>query len=166
MAYVFKSPGTDGIFPALLQKGISTLMPHLRKLFIWSYTYGHTPEIWSRVKVIFIPKQGKNPEDPRSYRPLNLTSFLLKTMEKIIDSHLRYGQLLERPLCDWQHAYQRGKSTISALHELVSKVENSLENKEIALTAFLDIEGAFDYASHDSIRRAAEDKGFDALLIN
>lgn len=162
----FKSPGRDGIFPALIQRGLDTLMPHLRKLFIWSYVYGHVPKIWRGVKVIFIPKIGKNPEDPRSYRPINLTSFLLKIMEKIIDSHLRLEYLNSRPICDNQYAYQQGKSTTSALHHLVGSVEHSLEHKEIALVAFLDIEGAFDNASHSSIKRAAEEKGIDALSIN
>jgi ribonuclease HI len=162
----FKSPGKDGLFPALLQKGLEILMPHLRKLYIWSYTYGHVPEIWRGVKVIFIPKLGKDPEEPRSYRPINLTSFNLKTMEKIVDSHLRTEPLSRQQLDASQHAYQQGKSTVSALHQLVSKVENSLEHKQIALAAFLDIEGAFDNASHQSIKQAALDKGIEAHTVN
>ena len=150
------------IFPALLQKGLSILLPLFIKLFRLSYTLGHVPDVWKEVKVVFIPKAGKNPEEPKSYRPINLTSFLLKTMEKIIDSHLRNEYLLINPLNQAQHAYQQGKSTISALDQLVSKVENTLENKEIALVAFLDIEGAFDNASHASIQQGAEQKGIEA----
>jgi len=43
---------------------------------------------------------------------------------------------------DNQHAYQAGKSTDSALHTLVGKIEKALHNKEYALGVFLDIEGA------------------------
>ena len=42
-----------------------------------------------------------------------------------------------------QHAYFKGKSTETALHTLVRTVENSLSNKKFCLTAYLDIEGAF-----------------------
>jgi len=42
-----------------------------------------------------------------------------------------------------QHAYTNGKSAESALHLVVSNIENSLSIKEYTLIAFLDIEGAF-----------------------
>jgi retron-type reverse transcriptase len=51
---------------------------------------------------------------------------------------------------------QAGKSTVSALHHLVRKVENAIRHKEVALTAFIDLEGAFDNTGFESIRAAAE----------
>ncbi|KAI5750827.1 hypothetical protein M8J77_001575 [Diaphorina citri] len=60
-----------------------------------------------------------------------------------------------------QYAYQAGKSTDTALHKLVHTIENSLENKEIALGAFLEIEGAFDNTSFNSIIKAAKEKGLN-----
>ena len=74
--------------------------------------------------------------------------------------------MMRQPLNQTQHAYQQGKSTISALHKLISKVENALENKEIALVAFLDIEGAFDNASHSTIRQAALRKGIENETVD
>jgi hypothetical protein len=38
--------------------------------------------------------------------------------------------------------------------------------KEVALCAFLDIEGAFDNTSYESIQRAAQNKGIDPTSIN
>jgi len=43
-----------------------------------------------------------------------------------------------------QHAYQAGKSTESALHQLIGRIEKALDAKEYALGIFFDIEGAFD----------------------
>ena len=42
-----------------------------------------------------------------------------------------------------QHAYQAGKLVETALHQLVVRVEKALDQQEIALGAFLDIEGVF-----------------------
>ena len=72
---------------------------------------------------------------------------LLKTMEKIIDNHIRGGALKKEPLHRKQFAYQAGKSTETALHSLVHVIEKTLAVKEVALCAFLDIEGAFDNTS-------------------
>ena len=55
----FKSPGKDGIFPAVLQKCldlISVLLLGIYRLFL---ERAAIPELWREVLVIFIPKAGK-----------------------------------------------------------------------------------------------------------
>jgi len=47
------------------------------------------------------------------------------------------------PLHANQHAYLAGKSTDTALHNFVSKIERAAHDKQYALGVFLDIEGAF-----------------------
>jgi hypothetical protein len=42
-----------------------------------------------------------------------------------------------------QHAYQRGRSSETALHNLVSMIDSALGHKIFALGAFLDVEGTF-----------------------
>ena len=160
----YKSPGPDQLFPALLQKCLDIIASFLIKIFRASYSYGCIPSLWRKVRVAFIPKGGKKPaEDPKAYRPISLSSFLLKTMEKIINIHVR-GQLSE-PLHAKQFAYQSGKSTEDALHDLVGKIEKTIEFKEVALCAFLDIEGAFDNTSYASIIRACKRKGVDEFTV-
>jgi hypothetical protein len=60
--------------------------------------------------------------------------------------------------------YQPGKSTERALHQLVTRIEKTLDDKGIALRAFLDIEGAFDNTSYLSIIRSAQRKGINDTL--
>ena len=56
---------------------------------------GYLPNTWRKVKVVYIPKAvKKDPEHPKSYRPINLTSFFLKTLERLVDYHNSY--ILER----------------------------------------------------------------------
>ena len=95
---------------------------------------------------MFIPKPGRNTySGPRDYRSISLTSFLLKTTERLVDRYLRDEALAIVPLHPNQHAYQAGKLVERALHQLVVRVEKVkvLDQHEIALGAFLDIEGAF-----------------------
>ncbi|XP_066907811.1 uncharacterized protein [Halyomorpha halys] len=65
-----------------------------------------------------------------------------------------------------QFAYQAGKSTISVLYCLVKKIENSLDNKEIAFCAFMDIEGPFDNTSHETIGKATRRKGASEATVS
>jgi hypothetical protein len=79
---------------------------------------------WRQVNVTFIPNPGKSDyTEAKAYRPISLSAFLLKTMEKIVDRHIRDGALRFEPLHWNQHAYQIGKSTEAALHNMVTRVE-------------------------------------------
>jgi hypothetical protein len=107
----YKSPGPDGILPALLQKEIKALPPSIVLLCKPSYTLGYLP--WRGVKVVYITKaRTKDPEQPKSYRPISLTSFPMRTMEKLIDLHIRSKYLVRHPLHKMRFAYQAGKSLV------------------------------------------------------
>ena len=56
----YKSPGMDGIFPALLQEGWDVLIPCLVRIFRACLATGYVPAMWRQVKVVFIPKPGRN----------------------------------------------------------------------------------------------------------
>jgi hypothetical protein len=88
-------------------------------------------------------------------------SFILKILEKLIDRHIRGGVLVEKPLHQYQYAYRAGMSTETALFQVVQRLEKSLEHKEIALGAFLDIDGAFDNTSFKTIITATKEHGLE-----
>jgi hypothetical protein len=55
--------------------------------------------------------------------------------------------------------HTRGADPEAALHDLVQKIEGSLNQTELALGVFLDIDGAFDNASFGSMDAANGDHG-------
>jgi len=95
-------------------------------LLTWSVSFtpawrmDYVPAMWCQVKVVFIPKPSRNSYcGPRDFRPISLTSFLLKTIEKLVDRFLRDVILALKPLHPNHHAYQAVKSVEMALHQLV-----------------------------------------------
>lgn len=92
-------------------------------------------------------------------------SFLLKTLERLVDRHIRDGALKDRPISTCQHAYQAGRSTETALHSLVREVEGALNRKEAALCVFMDVEGAFDNTSFAAIGSAAARFGINSTVV-
>jgi hypothetical protein len=127
----------DEIFPALLQEGRGILIPYLVKIFCACLATGYVPAMWHQVKVVFIHKPGRSSYcGPTDFRPISLTSFLLKTMDRLVDRFLRDEILALQPLHPNQHAYQAGKSVETALHQLIVRVEKVLDQQEIALGVF------------------------------
>jgi hypothetical protein len=126
----------------LLQERQEAVIPYLVRIFRACLSVGYVPAIWCQVKVMFIPKPGRNScSGPRDYRPISLTSFILKTTKRLEDRYLRDEALALVPLHPNQHAYQAGKSVEMALHQLVVQVEKALDWQETALGVFLDTEG-------------------------
>jgi hypothetical protein len=56
----YKSRCMDGIFPALLQEGRDVLVPYLVRILRACLATGYVPTAWRQVKVVFIPKSGRN----------------------------------------------------------------------------------------------------------
>jgi hypothetical protein len=85
-------------------------------------------------------------------------------MEKLVDRYIRDGELRIHSLHRNQHVYQVGKSTETALHNVVTLIEISTQCKVNTLGAFLDIEGAFERTSFDTIIQAAGRHGIEPAL--
>lgn len=72
-----KSPGLDGIFAGELQSAADIL-------FLWVPIGGNYHYV-VQAKVIFIPKDGRSRHcNPISFRPIILTYFLLKILERML----------------------------------------------------------------------------------
>ena len=52
----YKSPGNDGIFLILLQKGLNHIDKKLVKIYKESLRTGKIPGSWLETKLVFIPK--------------------------------------------------------------------------------------------------------------
>ena len=161
----YKAPGPDAIHPIIVQKGWNLLKVQLYMILRACLAIGYIPNAWRNVKVVFIPKPGKDEyDDAKSYRPISLTSVFLKILERLVDRFLRSGALKEAKLHKNQHAYQTGKSTETALHSLISRIEHAVYRNEYALGVFFDIQGAFDNAPTDVIEKALETKGAHRIV--
>ena len=116
------------------------------------------------MKIIFIPKPGKvDYTVPKAFRPITLSSFLLKGLEKVVLLHIKetYDTTLFQ-----QHAFTEGRSTETALDHITDYIERSFDRQEFVVAAFLDLKGAFDNVKYEAIKRAMERRGIDKTLIN
>jgi hypothetical protein len=86
-------------------------------------------------------------------------------MERLVDRYLRDEALAIVPLHPNHHAYQAGKSVETAFHPLVVRVEKALDQQEIALGAFLDIGGAFNNTSYETMCDALVRYGSEYTIV-
>jgi hypothetical protein len=137
----------------VLQQMPEEVVETLTELYKRSIQEGTVPSAWREMKVIFLPKEGKDDyASPKAYRPITLSSFLLKTMERVILWYL-LEKVIELPLAK-QHAYTAGLSTETALSTFVDDIEKAIYRGQYVLAVSLDCSGAFDRIGFDSAARA------------
>ena len=100
----YKSAGLDEIMPIMLQKSPSEIIDLLSKMYRGCLNLGYIPKQWREVRVVFIPKAGKTSHTtPKDFRPISLSSFLLKTLERLVNLWIKQTTDVEKQ-CSMQHA--------------------------------------------------------------
>lgn len=96
-------------------------------------------------QVIFIPKPSKlDYTDPRAYRPISLTSLVLKTLERLILRHLSNDHDLIDLLSPYQYGFQPGHNTELVISTVLQHLETAKKGCQQAIAIFMDIKGQFD----------------------
>ena len=136
-----KAPGYDELtveiwikpWPVVRQKVLDIMNRCLRE--------GRFPAPWKigLMKILYKGNE-KDPQDPKSYRPLTLLPVLGKVYEKVINKRILGSLQQGRKLHEKQYGFRPGRGTEGALIEVVEKVKNSRQNYVAAV--FLDIAGA------------------------
>ena len=91
-----KAGGFDEIKPKALQNLPEEMIVRLTTLFRACIALGHTPAIWTKSRVVFIPKVNKSDySEARAWRPITLSSFLVKSVEKLVLWELEHADLID-----------------------------------------------------------------------
>ena len=161
-----KTAGPDEIKPIVLKLLPDSTIDRIVAIYQASIRMAYMPKQWLTSTVVFIPKPGKESYNiPKSFRPISLTSFLLKGLERILGWHLEDTVLKERPLSEWQHGFKRDKNTETAILNTVDRIESAILRGGFAVGAFLDIQGAFDSLKPKCAIKALKDKHFPPWFI-
>ena len=151
-----RAPGPDGFKPIILKNLDEKSVAFLTETYKLSVLRGQIPLKWRQMNVTFIPKPGKSDyASPKAYRPITLSSFVLKGLERLMLWYLREN-IITTPLKS-QHAYTMGLSTETALSEVLDYVEKAFYNKQKVLAISLDCTGAFDYVSFEAAEMALKE---------
>ena len=161
-----KSPGPDGIKPVVFEHLTTNFKQFLVFIFQCCIHFHYTPSKWKDTKVIFIPKPGKDDYSlPKSFRPISLSNYFLKTLERLVCWHMDESLRLY-PIHHRQHGFMTGRSTESAISVTTNYIEQYLAHKQYCLASFLDISAAFDSIDIEHVRRSLLKHGGQKDLVN
>ena len=143
--------GPDGIHPKFINNIFSYLVKPLKKIFNLSLSTGVAPDSWKFSEVIPIYKNNRKPNNCASYRPVSLTSYMSKLLEKIIHTKLLKHLTDFDVITKSQHGFLSRKSTTTNLLECLNDWTLALDEKHKLDIIYIDLEKAFDSVSHEKL---------------
>ena len=160
-----KSCGPDEIPGRLLLEGASHLAKPLTQLFNLSIETGTLPMDWKKSNITAIHKRGSK-HSPWNYRPISLTSIVVKTFEHMLHHKLSIYLLANNPLSPVQHGFRSKHSCQTQLLQATNDWLTTLNNNARAHVIFLDFSKAFDTVPHQRLLIKLENLGIRGQLLN
>ena len=145
-----KSAGPDDMHPAVLKRIAHHIAPAVYSLFRTSLDQGALPSDWKQGTIRPIFKSG-DPALPANYRPICLTSVLVKTLEKIIRSHLDRHLIANGLLPSNQHGFVPGKSCVTNLLLAREAWARAWDHHTPVHALSIDFSKAFDRVNHATL---------------
>lgn len=150
-----KAPGPDGIPNVALKAAIEAYPDMFRTLMQKCLEDGQFPDRWKVQKLVLLPKPGKPPGHPGSYRPICLLDTVGKLLERIILNRLTIYTESENGLSKMQFGFRKRKSTVDAIRTVVGEAEKASKQKRrgdrYCAVVTIDVKNAFNSASWEAI---------------
>ena len=135
-------PGPDGISYRLIKSVRDTrLGRELVDEVVDNLWRGVIPAAWRQMRVVFIPKTGRDLSVARRWRPLNLINCVGKLGEKVVGDRIQdKGDELFHRL---QYGSVRGQSAVDVLYRSVVKARACMDAGSSIGWGFWDVKGGF-----------------------
>ena len=153
-------------FPAIvLKKCKLTISGSLYRLWRRSLDTGEIPQYLLNQKIVPIFKKGGK-TDAQNYRPVSLTSHLIKIFERVLRralvSYIEKNNLLSAN----QHGFRRTKSCVTQLLVHIDSILEMLSKGENADVIYLDFAKAFDKVSHKILLQKLVNIGIKGKVLS
>ena len=155
----------DNDIPALILKKCKDSISY-PILLIWqaSISSGHVPKIFKKQIITPVHKKSSKAE-PANYRPIALTSHVIKIFERIIRKQLVDHLERNNLICSNQHGFRKHRSCLTQLLSHIDLILQNLQNGMDTDVIYLDYAKAFDKVDHQILLQKLYSYGVRGKLL-
>ena len=141
------APGNDGITPKILKDCNQNLSLPIYILWKKSLDTGIIPNACKESLIVPIHKKGKK-DQSSNYRPISLTSQIVKIFEKIMKKNIVHHLETNSLLGEFQHGFREKRSCLSQLLLHYTNIFEIVNKGDMVDVIYLDFARAFDKVDH------------------
>ncbi len=159
-----KSPGPDNLHPRVLRELAHAIYRPLTAIFNTSIKSAVIPDEWKQANISAIFKKGSK-KDPGNYRPISLTSIVVKLLESLIRDEIVKHMLTNKLFSDKQFGFMGGRSTTLQLLYILENWTKSLDEGGFIDVIYTDFQKAFDTVPHRRLLGKLHSYGINEGII-
>ncbi len=156
--------GPDEIPVSLLKNCKEAIAFPIHLIWSHSITTGQVPSFYKFSHVFPLHKKDSRAL-PANYRPISLTSHIIKVYERVIRKKLVSYLEMNDLICNKQHGFRSGRSCLTQLLHHFDDVIESLTNNSDFDSIYLDYAKAFDKVDHKLLIRKLRLYGIHPKLV-
>ena len=160
----YSAMGPDRVPPILLKECKQELAPALQIMWRKSLDSGEIPKIYLQQSIIPIYKKSGRAM-AANYRPISLTSQIIKLFERMLRVKLVEHLETYRLLSDNQHGFRRGRSCLTNLLHHLDSIISILEENNNADVVYIDMSKAFDKVNHHTLLYKLSQMGIGGKIL-
>ena len=159
--------GPDNIPPSFLKSLGPFALQELLSIFNSSFSLAHCPRIWRVATIIPLLKAGKSSSEVASFRPISLTSCVVKLLERIIADRLYYIAETNNMFSQFQAGFCKGRSCEDQIICIVQAIEDGFQQRlmQRSVLTLLDFSKAYDTVWREKLLLHMLNTGIPPTLI-
>ena len=161
------APGPDDIPPAFLKELGTKALEVLLSIYNDSFWLAACPQIWRTAIIVPLLKAGKPSGFLKSYRPVRLTSFVVKLMERLIAERIFFIMETSGSFSNLQAGFRRGGSCEDQILKITQAIENGFQRRKMerSTLVLLDFSSAFDTVWRQRLLISMSEQGIPLQII-
>jgi ribonuclease HI len=159
------APGPDDIPPSFLKNLGPKAFSFLLNIFNLSISQAVCPQQWRDAIIIPLLKSGKPASKLDSYRPISLTSCVVKTMERMIGERLYQYAESKGLFSDLQAGFRKGMSCEDQILTITQAIDDGFKDSKRSVAVMLDFSKAFDTVWREKLLLSMIEQGVPMYIV-
>ena len=162
------APGPDDIPPTFLKALGPIAKAELLDIFNESLLYANVPQIWRLAFILPLLKLNKPASQLASYRPISLTSCVVKLLERMLANRITSVAETKGMLSKLQAGFRKGRCCEDQILKIVQGISDGYQAKprmRRSVLVLLDYSRAYDTVWRERLLLNLHDKGIPMTLV-
>lgn len=153
-----KSPGMDGFSGEYYKVFVNDLTPVLCRLYNYALNSGNPPQSWSEAIITVLHKEGKDPSQCSSYRPISLLCVDYKILTSILATRIQ--KYIKKLINPDQTGFISGRHGTNNIRRVLNLQSLMAKGAQTSMLLSLDAEKAFDRVDWQFLEQTLIEMGF------